>query len=124
MYLIKILKNPIVKAIGILALTILLLTMTNPNTVVSVVLVGPFVLLFGILYYLVLIVLGQRGGKGILSRWRPSPIAALVASFPTLLLVLQSIGQLTMRDIVTSGILYVIAYFYATKLSVGNMPEG
>ncbi len=48
---------------------------------------------------------------------RPRLIAGLIAAFPVLLLVLQSIGQLTAWDILMVVALFIIAYFYIIKTS-------
>jgi hypothetical protein len=48
---------------------------------------------------------------------RPRLIAALVAGFPVLLLLLQSIGQLAVKDVITVAAIIILAYFYMGKFS-------
>ncbi|MEO6761653.1 MAG: hypothetical protein ABI220_04745 [Candidatus Saccharimonadales bacterium] len=53
------------------------------------------------------------GPPGDMPRKRSGMVLGLMI---TLILVLQSLGQLTLRDIFTIGILSLIGYFYATRL--------
>lgn len=43
--------------------------------------------------------------------------AAIIALWPTLMLILQSIGQLTLRDIIITTVLLVLLYFYAVRMA-------
>jgi hypothetical protein len=96
-------------AISILAL---LLFGTDPRNVSSVTLVAPFVLIFLILFFIFSYFLKMRRFN-IKASWI---IATFIALLPTLLLVLQSIGQLTARDVATIMALFAIAYFYASRI--------
>jgi hypothetical protein len=103
------------------ALIIVLLSFTSPERLPSVMLVTPFILLFIILYLATMAFLefANRESDHLITLriMRPRVVAGLVAGFPILLLVLQSIGQLSSREALTAGAIFVIAYFYATKFS-------
>lgn len=104
------------------AATLILLLLSNPTRLPSAVLILPFILLFVSIYMTVKEVLHLlRGGEqnkvvGMRAH-RPRLIAGLIACFPVLLLVLQSIGQLTAWDVLTVVALFVITYFYITRSS-------
>jgi low temperature requirement protein LtrA len=95
----------------ILVLAILLFG-TNPRDVTSVVLVAPFVLIFSALFLSAAYFLRVKG----FTRRAAWAMATFIAMLPTLLLVLQSIGQLTIRDVATIVALFAIIYFYATRV--------
>jgi len=46
--------------------------------------------------------------------------ALLCAGLPTLLLAMQSVGQLTIRDIVTLFVFFGITYFYMSRMSIAK----
>lgn len=103
------------KAIGILGLALsILLTATQPSKLPTVALVVPFVLLFSLLLLiLIFIIIWQKGivsGKSVRN-------SCLIAALPVILLVLQSLGQLTLRDAAMFVALFVIVYFYLSKTS-------
>src|SRR6185437_13863079 len=119
-------KQKVRRAVKVLlpwACTLLLLLLTTPSKLPSAVLILPFLLLFIAIYMTVLEVLHLlRGGEqnrivGMRAS-RPRLIAGLIAGFPVLLLVLQSIGQLTAWDVLTVVALFIVAYFYIIKSSV------
>ena len=102
--------------------TILLLLVTNPAKLPSALLITPFLFLFVAIYLTVKESLRlMRGGDQNkivgMKASRPRLIAGLIAAFPVLLLVLQSIGQLTVWDILTVVALFIVAYFYIIKTS-------
>jgi hypothetical protein len=99
-----------------------LVSLTDPNRLPSAASIIPFILIFLILYLSVMALFGsvrrETDRKIIgLKVVRPRVVAVLVAGFPVLILVLQSIGQLSSRDALTAGAIFVLAYFYATKFS-------
>jgi hypothetical protein len=99
---------------GLCLLAILVLFMaTDPNRVPSFILVLPFLLMFTLLLSLGMLLLEKRG----FSTRRSLKIGMLCAAIPIVLLVLQSIGQLTLRDVLAIGALFVVSYFYMTRLS-------
>ena len=110
------------KIIVLIVSTVLLLTLTNPNHMASVFLVAPFLLFALVIYQAAMAIfrysndtrLDQDSKAHII---RPRLIAALAAGFPVLLLILQSIGQLSLKDVITVTAIIVLAYFYMGKFS-------
>ncbi len=88
----------------------------DPNKVPSFVLVLPFILLFALLLCGIMYILESRG-VGSAKRLR---MGVLCASLPILVLVLQSIGQLTVKDVLTVLLLFVISYFYISRATVSS----
>ena len=73
----------------------------------------PFVLLFVLLGSVIALALRYRG----MPFRRALRLGIVLATVPVLLLVLQSIGQLTVKDILTILILFVVSYFYIARVS-------
>lgn len=119
-------KHKLVKLAAILgswACTVLLLLFTSPANLPSAVLIAPFILLYISIFVTVKELMHLlRGGDQNkivgMKASRPRLIAALIAGFPVLLLILQSIGQLSTWDILTVVALFIVAYFYIVKSSV------
>ena len=94
---------------------------TNPKSIASILLIVPFIFFFFAIFFAVLLLFeglnSDDGKKNILRKrvTRPRLVAVLVAGFPILLLVLQSIGQLTLRDTITACVIFLLAYFYIAK---------
>jgi hypothetical protein len=118
-------KQKVVRVVRVLAAwlcTVLLLIATNPAKLPSALLIAPFLFLYVSIYLTVKEILNlMRGGDQRkivgLKASRPRLIAGLIAAFPVLLLVLQSIGQLTAWDVLTVVALFIVAYFYIIKTS-------
>lgn len=97
---------------GLLAIMLIALFLgTNPQQLPSVFLVMPFLVIFSALFW---------GAKWfILRRYsnirKANRIAVLCASLPTLLLVLQSLGQLTIKDVGITTVLFILSYFYIAR---------
>jgi hypothetical protein len=108
-------KTAIIGGVCLLALVILFL-FTDPNKTPSLILVLPFVLLFATLASVASMLL-QR-----LSPNNPKSlrIGLLCAAVPTALLILQSIGQLTFKDVLIIGALFPVSYFYMYRLSTSS----
>lgn len=79
-------------------------------------LVLPFILLFVVIFSVVSFAMEKWGVAGAKS----FKVAALCASLPVLLLVLQSIGQLTLRDILTVAVLFVLSFFYISRTTLSS----
>src|SRR6187551_3471937 len=92
---------------SLLALLVLFFAV-DPNKVPAFILIIPFVLLFTILLTGLMYALEIKG----MGEAKSLRMAILGASLPILLLVLQSIGQLTIRDVLTVLLLFLLAYFY------------
>jgi len=78
---------------------------------------------FTVLYALVFTVMMTIGvalGRLKVLRWSHSRIRRVIAGaalLPVFLLVLQSIGQLTVRDVLLAGSLALILYFYFARMA-------
>ncbi|HLZ14513.1 MAG TPA: hypothetical protein VKQ34_00810 [Candidatus Saccharimonadales bacterium] len=97
-----------------IALLAVLLVATQPTKLPSFMLIVPFGLMFVILTL----------GTALLFAWRSSRLTArhvrngaFVAAMPMILVVLQSIGQLTLRDLLIIVVFFVLSYFYVGRLS-------
>lgn len=105
-----------------LVILLLFVITTDPQRLPSVLLVVPFLLVFTATMALalgIIAALRQEGGLVLGHQLRrPRVLAALIASFPSLMLVLQSIGQLGVWDIVTATAVLILAYVYVTRSSV------
>lgn len=91
-----------------------LFSTTDPNKVPSFVLPVPFVLLFISLLAAIMWTL-QKYGMGMSRSVR---VGALCAGIPIVILVLQSIGQLTVKDVLTIAVLFAVSYFYIARSTV------
>jgi hypothetical protein len=108
------------KYLGIVGLYVLsfgVLLLTNPQHTRPVFLVLPLLIFFIAIFLTLLALLGafarRRGRK--LSR--NSIIAvAVITAFPVLLILLQSIGQLSVRDVVTLILIIVVLGLYISKI--------
>ena len=112
----------ILRSVALYLFVILLLMVTSPKNIPSVLLIVPFVLLFVANFMTVTVILDRINGRinapsARVYFSRPRMIAVLIAGFPVLLLVLQSIGQLTVRDTLTACVIFILAYFYIVKSS-------
>lgn len=93
---------------------LLLVLLTDPQRLPSVFLVVPFVLLFIVLSAGISHLIGVYG----IFKRRKTRIGVVCATIPVLLLVLQSLGQLTVRDVLAIFALFAIAYFYMSRFGV------
>ncbi len=92
---------------------------TNPQTLPSVLLVLPFICLAGALFYTfqeILTLLSRH--RWLVNVQRPRAIAALLTSFLVLLLVMGSTGQLTFKDVLTTGTILLVAHIYFARFAV------
>lgn len=90
-----------------------LLLTTQPAQAPAPVLVMPFLLLFLFLAFVFYGIVRWRGVSG----GRSMGLAFLLAGMPTILLALQSVGQLSWRDIVTIIVLFSVVYVYMSRMS-------
>ncbi|HEY5667677.1 MAG TPA: hypothetical protein VIR03_00770 [Candidatus Saccharimonadales bacterium] len=95
---------------------LVLFSTTDPNKVPSFVLPVPFVLLFISLLVAAMWLL-QKHGMGMSRSVR---VGTLCASIPIVILVLQSIGQLTVKDVLTIVVLFAVSYFYIARSAVSS----
>ncbi len=103
--------------IGSLCILIVMLCTTQPNRLPSFVLVVPFVFIFCALWLAIAAVLSWFYDRSATKNLRA---AALAAVLPMLLLILQSIGQLTVRDVLIIIALFGLAYFYMARMGAGT----
>lgn len=93
------------------------LIFSNPNKLPVVVLIVPFLLLFIALYCSWILV------RGIISRYLPRDrpnrhLGLAVCVSAVLFLVLQSLGQLSLRDVLTIAAIIVVGYLYLGRISI------
>lgn len=96
---------------------------TNPRSMPLVLLVVPFVWIYLAIfiasYYFIHRVVGWAAQRSI-SRRKSLAGASLCAFVPTSILILKSINQLTVRDIVIVSIFGLIMAFYINRLKFVN----
>lgn len=110
------------KVLLVYAVGIIYLLTTDPQKLPSFLLILPFLILFVAIYLTIVelfrLLRRDENQKVVgFSVSKPRRIAALIAALPTLLLILQSIGQLTVRDTLTTLAIFVIGYFYLVRFS-------
>jgi len=111
-----VMKRPLSIIAACLIVLILLLCCTNPRTLPAYILVVPFIALFIALFTTLTAILEARG----MARGKTLRTAVLCTVPPMLLLVMQSIGQLTVRDVITVGALFLLSYFYMSRTSTST----
>jgi preprotein translocase subunit YajC len=101
---------------GCLVALLILFLGLDPNKIPSFMLVLPFILLFAFLFIGIALLLEKQG----MERKKRLKIAGLCSALPILLLVLQSIGQLTVRDVLTVVLLFAVSYFYIARATASS----
>lgn len=108
-------KTFLIKNLGLLLLLAfgpLFLAFSNPEKLPLAMLVVPFLWLFAVVFILVLRLVRSRVG----SKRRRAIIAGTAAALPVLLLVLQSIHQLSVKDVLLVFVLLAAVGFYLSKV--------
>jgi c-di-AMP phosphodiesterase-like protein len=104
-------RKRFILAIIIFVFMIGLLFGTNPNSLPLLLLLGPFILLFLSLYLFMQLILDRFVSN--LSKHARRGLSATLAALPVLLLVLQSISQLTSRDLlITVGLIALLLFYF------------
>lgn len=103
--------------------TVIFMMSTSPASLPAIMLVLPFVGSFSFLYLLTLEVMRFLGpdedeNGALLRLRRPRLLAAVVAGFPILLLVLQSVVVLTVWDVLIALAIMLLLYLYASRSGV------
>ena len=101
----------------LMAVAILFFATTNPANVPPVVFMIGFGLLLAIMYLVVRLLARVFRLR---ERLSPSKYGSLVFTatvLPVLLIAMQSLGQLSLRDVITLALLFGIGFFYASRLS-------
>lgn len=97
----------------------LFLALTSPEQLPAVCFVVPFILLYiglsRLIRLFVLLRSGEAEQEGESNRWKLRAGNA-VSVWAVLLLILQSLGQLTWRDVLSLSLLFVIGYFYLIRM--------
>ena len=88
----------------------------TPSKLPVVLLIVPFVLLFLACYSIWELIVGL-GVRHSVQRRPPRRLGIVVCIGVVLLLVLQSLGQLTLRDVVTVAGIVLLGYLYAGRLN-------
>jgi hypothetical protein len=107
--------------IGLLTVTFMMVS--RPSQIPAILLLVPFVGVFSFLYLIALEVIRFLGpdedeNGAIVRVKRPRLMAAVIAGFPVLLLVLQSIVELTFWDVMIAFSILLLAYVYISRSSV------
>lgn len=89
------------------------MTVTNPETLPLPLLTIPFILVFAALYMTVGLLLKKYFSN--LRGKSPQAVALTLSGLPVLLIILQSIGQLSIRDLLIIVTLIVGLIFYFRK---------
>ncbi len=111
-------KSLIVSTCLSISLAIVFLS-TNPDKIPAIIFVVVFMLLYGLFVSLGLLMLSVLRRLDMLS-WQRGKImktAFSVAGLPFILLLLQSLGQLTLKDVFLVMVLFFLLYFYFSRLS-------
>lgn len=94
-------------------LAILYFSAVNPENLSVLFILIPFIIIFGLLYITISLLLDLF----LIIPKKQKHIITLVSSLmPTLLLIIQSITQLTIRDIILSLMIMIIIVWYSMKL--------
>lgn len=98
----------------------LFLLTTNPQKLSPILLIVPFVLFFLALFLAVVLVSSVMAKTAQPALKRKSFLFSVIfALYPVMLLLLQSIGQLSLRDVVTLSLLLAISGLYIARSSFG-----
>ncbi len=86
--------------------------LTSPESLSSPILVAGFIIIYAAVYLTIRLVLRITGLSGALSPPAQLIICAGGAGLAVVFLAMQSIGQLTLRDVITISILFGAGSFY------------
>ena len=95
----------------------LFLFVTDPNKLPVGWLLVPFVWLFATLFVTVLYLQGRKLGKKRQYSAKTLGTAGVIAAIPTFVLLLDSINQLTIRDVLIFFVFSILTLFYVRKIS-------
>lgn len=111
-------KRQILRTIASWGVLTLFMMLFQPDKLPVVVLIVPFVLLFMAFYSSWQLLYGFRGRYRAKKGLPPKPrkhLGLAVCLSATLLLVLQSLGQLTLKDVLTVVAIVVLGYVYLAR---------
>jgi len=112
--------TPIV-LIGVITLGFMMVT--QPADIPAILLILPFVGIFSFLYLIILEIVRFLGpdedeNGAIVTIRRPRLMSGAIASFPVLLLILQSIVELTLWDVLIALAILLLAYVYISRSAI------
>ena len=112
------LKQQLLRTILVWMLLGTFLVLSEPSRLPVVALIVPFVLLFAATYCLWN--LTQQARIRYLDRGKPHKrLGVVLCACAVLLLVLQSLGQLTLRDVITVAAIVFLGYIYVSRVNLG-----
>lgn len=106
-------KREYLVPLGSIALLFILVLTTQPSKLPSLVLILPFIFVFTAIWTFSYAVFQKYS----LSKLRSVRLSLVLAGLPVSLMLLQSIGQLTVRDVITILAFFGLAYFYISRLA-------
>jgi hypothetical protein len=113
----RLITKPAASVTVLVAVFILL----DPTKLPSIFLILPFLLIFLTIYWSAIAFFNFAGSeRDFLSRFwfrKSKFLGVLFGLLPVWLLVLQSIGQLTLRDTIVTATLFILGYAYIIKTS-------
>jgi hypothetical protein len=104
--------------LAVYGILLIFLVTTNPQRLPLPLLILPFGLIFGSLFLPIWLFLYSTSGPN--KRRKKTILAVGVATLPTLTLVLASIDQLTVRDVILLGALGLGILFYVSRINVNQ----
>ena len=110
-------KKRLIILLGIYLVVLVFFISVNPEKLPLILLLLPFLLIFLVMYLSLIFVLDT------FFKIKSQPkrlIAFSVSIMPVLLLIIQSITQLTLRDVLLSISIVVIVVWYTIKLNVAQ----
>lgn len=108
------------RLLGLVVVGLLFFMLTSPRAIPSVMLITGFVVLAAILYCCSKLLLILTGLNRKMTMVTAKGVVLVCVLLPVLLIVLQSIGQLTVRDILTLGGLVLVGIFYVSRVRLGG----
>lgn len=114
--------RPTIAGLVLLVADGLFFTLTNPNAVPSSILIVGFVLFALSLYGLLRLLLAGMAFYGVPVNRHSKRIALVLGLCGSVAIALQSLGELTARDLLVLSLLSVIAYVY-TSYGRGPQPK-
>ncbi len=104
-------KHYQVKAVAAWAICVAFLLVTDPYKLPAIFLLLPFIIIFMATYYTVMSVFLRKPK----AHKNPKRFAYVISTVVAVLLAMQSLGQLTLRDLVVVLALVVLGCFYIAR---------
>lgn len=92
-------------------------SVTSPNTMPPAGLIFGFAIILGTIYASLKVILRVTGLQPKLQAGQYTGLLFGGTVLPVLLLALQSLGQLTVRDVVALILLFAVGYFYMSRMT-------